>query len=155
MNKIFSLLCALPMLFFVSCQQGTLPTNGQVRRGPAPVDMVTCLRDVHPAYRSAFAGQNGANFDAQSQRAAYYAAMETARTPVPSAIAARGRSAKPATRVASKSRYAKSRSVASRSRSSASRSKSLASSRSKAARSKNKASSRKLAVNRSTSKRRR
>ena len=92
------------MLFFVSCQQGTLPTNGQVRRGPAPVDMVTCLRDVHPAYRSAFAGQNGANFDAQSQRAAYYAAMETARTPVPSAIAARGRSAKPASRVATKSR---------------------------------------------------
>lgn len=147
------------MLFFVSCQQGTLPTNGQVRRGPAPVDMVTCLRDVHPAYRSAFAGQNGANFDAQAQRSAYYAAMETARTPVPSSIAARSsRASKPATRVASKSRYtksryAKSRTVASRSRSTASRSKSLASSRSKAARSK--ASSRKLAVNRSTSKRRR
>lgn len=142
------------MLFFVSCQQGTLPTNGQVRRGPAPVDMVTCLRDVHPAYRSAFAGQNGANFDAQSQRAAYYAAMETARTPVPSAIAARSsRSAKSASRVASKSRYTKSRSVASRSRASASRSKSLAASRSKA--SKSKASSRKLAVNRSASKRRR
>ena len=154
MNKFFSLLCALPMLFFVSCQQGTLPTNGQVRRGPAPVDMVTCLRDVHPAYRSAFAGQNGANFDAQSQRAAYYAAMETARTPVPSAIAARSsRSAKSAPRVASKSRYTKSRSVASRSRASASRSKSLAASRSKA--SKSKASSRKLAVNRSASKRRR
>lgn len=142
------------MLFFVSCQQGTLPTNGQVRRGPAPVDMVTCLRDVHPAYRSAFAGQNGANFDAQSQRAAYYAAMETARTPVPSAIAARSsRSPKSAPRVASKSRYTKSRSVASRSRASASRSKSLAASRSKA--SKSKASSRKLAVNRSSSKRRR
>lgn len=147
------------MLFFVSCQQGTLPTNGQVRRGPAPVDMVTCLRDVHPAYRSAFAGQNGANFDAKSQRAAYYAAMETARTPVPSAIAARSsRSAKSAPRVASKSRYTKSRytksrSVASRSRASASRSKSLAASRSKA--SKSKASSRKLAVNRSASKRRR
>lgn len=142
------------MLFFVSCQQGTLPTNGQVRRGPAPVDMVTCLRDVHPAYRSAFAGQNGANFDAQSQRAAYYAAMKTARTPVPSAIAARSsRSAKSAPRVASKSRYTKSRSVASRSRASASRSKSLAASRSKA--SKSKASSRKLAVNRSSSKRRR
>lgn len=154
MNKLFSLLCALPMLFFVSCQQGTLPTNGQVRRGPAPVDMVTCLRDVHPAYRSAFAGQNGANFDAQAQRSAYYAAMETARTPVPSSIASRSsRASKPATRVASKSRYAKSRTVASRSRSTASRSKSLASSRSKAARSK--ASSRKLAVNRSTSKRRR
>ncbi|MGN0821258.1 MAG: hypothetical protein ACI4OX_05710 [Akkermansia sp.] len=152
MNKIFSLLCALPMLFFVSCQQGTLPTNGQVRRGPAPVDMVTCLRDVHPAYRSAFAGQNGANFDAQAQRSAYCAAMETARTPVPSSIAARSsRASKPATRVASKSRYAKSRTVASRS--AASRSKSLASSRSKAA--KSKASSRKLAVNRSTSKRRR
>lgn len=154
MNKFFSLLCTLPILFFVSCQQGTLPTNGQVRRGPAPVDMVTCLRDVHPAYRSAFAGQNGANFDAKSQRAAYYAAMETARTPVPSAIAARSsRSAKSAPRVASKSRYTKSRSVASRSRASASRSKSLAASRSKA--SKSKASSRKLAVNRSASKRRR
>ena len=154
MNKFFSLLCALPVLFFVSCQQGTLPTSGQVRRGPAPVDMVTCLRDVHPAYRSAFAGQNGANFDAKSQRAAYYAAMETARTPGPSAIAARSsRSAKSAPRVASKSRYTKSRSVASRSRASASRSKSLAASRSKA--SKSKASSRKLAVNRSASKRRR
>lgn len=75
--------CAAVALLAASCQQGQLAGSGggslAYRNYP---DAVTSIRDVDPAYRPYFAGQNSANYSIAEQRKAFYAARQTARTPV-------------------------------------------------------------------------
>ncbi len=77
MNKCFcSLLALMLTMLFVSCS-GTVPP---IQRDYA--DAVTNINQVDPCYRAYFRSQNGSNYTLADQRAAYIAAMQTARTPV-------------------------------------------------------------------------
>jgi len=75
--------CAAVALLAASCQQGQLTgsSGGSLAYRNYP-DAVTSIRDVDPAYRPYFAGQNSANYSIAEQRKAFYAARQTARTPV-------------------------------------------------------------------------
>ncbi len=78
MNKsiLTSFLALLTTLLLVSCGAST----------PSPLrdysDAVTNINQVDPRYRPYFRSQNGSNFSLADQRKAYFAALETARTPV-------------------------------------------------------------------------
>ncbi len=71
-----SFLALLVSLLLVSCGSST----------PSPLqdysDAVTNINQVDPRYRPYFRSQNGSNFSLADQRKAYFAALETARTPV-------------------------------------------------------------------------
>lgn len=64
----------------VSCQQ-SLPPGGSVGVRNYN-DAVVHIGQVDPAYRAYFREQNAANYSLSDQRKAYFAAAQTARTPV-------------------------------------------------------------------------
>ncbi len=77
MNKhLMSLFALMFAMLFVSCT-GSVPP---MQRDYA--DAVTNINQVDPYYRAYFRSQNGSNYTLADQRAAYLAAMQTARTPV-------------------------------------------------------------------------
>lgn len=79
-KKIFfapALLC----LWVVSCQQ-TPPVSARNIGLRNYSDAVVNINQVDPAYRAYFRAQDAANYSLSDQRRAYYAAAQTARTPV-------------------------------------------------------------------------
>lgn len=64
----------------VSCQQ-SLPPGGSVGVRNYS-DAVVHIGQVDPAYQAYFRSQNAANYSLSDQRKAYFAAAQTARTPV-------------------------------------------------------------------------
>ncbi len=92
-NFVLSTLALMLTMLLVSCG-GSIPP---MQRDYA--DAVTNINQVDPYYRAYFRSQNGSNYTLADQRAAYLAAMQTARTPVrASDYAARA----PETRLASR-----------------------------------------------------
>ncbi len=82
-NKVFfRFTSVLLCLWVVSCQQTPpqQPTRNVGLRNYS--DAVVNINQVDPAYRSYFRAQNAANYSLSDQRRAYYAAAQTARTPV-------------------------------------------------------------------------
>lgn len=83
MNKILlPFVSAAATLCFVSCQ-GTDPRAASMNYS----DAVTRLEQVDPAYRSYFRDQQGSSYGVDEQRKALAAAVQTARTPVPTVAA--------------------------------------------------------------------
>lgn len=83
MNKILlPLVSAAAALCFVSCQ-GTDPRAASMNYS----DAVTRLDQVDPAYRAYFRDQQGSSYGLDEQRKAIAAAVQTARTPVPTVAA--------------------------------------------------------------------
>lgn len=83
MNKILlSTVSAAAALCFVSCQ-GTDPRAASMNYS----DAVTRLDQVDPAYRAYFRDQQGSSYGLDEQRKAIAAAVQTARTPVPTVAA--------------------------------------------------------------------
>lgn len=81
MNKVYPLIAAAAALLFVSCQ-GSDPRAAAMNYS----DAVTRLDQVDPAYRAFFRDQQGSNYGVEEQRKAIAAAVQTARTPVPSYV---------------------------------------------------------------------
>lgn len=81
MNKVYPLIAAAAALLFVSCQ-GSDPRAAAMNYS----DAVTRLDQVDPAYRAFFRDQQGSNYGVEEQRKAIAAAVQTARTPVPSHV---------------------------------------------------------------------
>ncbi len=81
MNKVYPFIAAVSALLFVSCQ-GSDPRAAAMNYS----DAVTRLDQVDPAYRAYFRDQQGSNYGVEEQRKAIAAAVQTARTPVPSYV---------------------------------------------------------------------
>lgn len=78
MNRVYPLIAAAAALLFVSCQ-GSDPRAASMNYS----DAVTRLDQVDPAYRAYFRDQQGSSYGVEEQRKAIAAAVQTARTPVP------------------------------------------------------------------------
>lgn len=81
MNKVYPFIAAAAAVLFVSCQ-GSDPRAAAMNYS----DAVTRLDQVDPAYRAYFRDQQGSNYGVEEQRKAIAAAVQTARTPVPSYV---------------------------------------------------------------------
>lgn len=81
MNKVYPFIAAAAAVLFVSCQ-GSDPRAAAMNYS----DAVTRLDQVDPAYRAYFRDQQGNNYGVEEQRKAIAAAVQTARTPVPSYV---------------------------------------------------------------------
>lgn len=77
----FRAAAALLCLWVVSCQQ-TPSSSAQSIGMRNYSDAVVSINQVDPAYRAYFRAQNAANYSLSDQRRAFYAAAQTARTPV-------------------------------------------------------------------------
>lgn len=101
LSRIFSVAGALGAVFCCSCEQ-TMPAS----KGSVGVrnysDAVVHINQVDPAYRAYFKSQDAANYSISDQRKAYFAAAETARTPVREADYRPGDVRKATARTASK-----------------------------------------------------
>lgn len=81
MNKVYPMIAAAAAVLFVSCQ-GSDPRAAAMNYS----DAVTRLDQVDPAYRAFFRDQQGSNYGVEEQRKAIAAAVQTARTPVPTYV---------------------------------------------------------------------
>lgn len=81
MNKVYPFIAAAAAVLFVSCQ-GSDPRASAMNYS----DAVTRLDQVDPAYRAFFRDQQGSNYGVEEQRKAIAAAVQTARTPVPTYV---------------------------------------------------------------------
>lgn len=81
MNKVYPFIAAAAAVLFVSCQ-GSDPRAAAMNYS----DAVTRLDQVDPAYRAYFRDQQGSNYGVEEQRKAIAAAVQTARTPVPTYV---------------------------------------------------------------------
>lgn len=81
MNRVYPFIAAAAAVLFVSCQ-GSDPRAAAMNYS----DAVTRLDQVDPAYRAYFRDQQGSNYGVEEQRKAIAAAVQTARTPVPTHV---------------------------------------------------------------------
>lgn len=80
-KQLLRLLLLLPVLVLGACQQQLFSGGGHIGvRDHA--DAVTNLGQVDPSYRSYFSEQHGRNYSIADQRKAFFAAVQTSRTPV-------------------------------------------------------------------------
>ena len=94
-NRVLCFLCLPFVLLFGACQQMSFGGGGNIGvRDHA--DAVTNLGQVDPSYRGYFSAQHGRNYSIADQRKAFFAAVQTSRTPVNQDARHMGRNEAPA-----------------------------------------------------------